>query len=428
MTIRLRLAIALALMGSNGAFAITDEEGTSGIQFNLANPGARSLSMGGAFVALADDATAAYANPAGLTQLSRREFSVEGRHYRYSTPHLSDAHGDFMADYQLEHGTAESSTSGVSFLSAVFPFESATLALYRHEQMDFNTRFDFFTDDSNVARPFSSRIRLSDVSYGASVGFALGERLRLGAGIAWHEFEIDSATTRDWGRTDPGLISRQTQKGKDHGIGYTLGLRYLLSDQLALGAVYRRSPRLSYKVTSSSNWGGEGQPVLEEQVIDVSKRSDFDIPDVLGVGLSYRVNEALTLNLDVNRVLYSQLTRNLSSAFLPDGVDPSLFGDDLSRMKLRDGTEVRFGGEYVFFNLPVPVSLRAGVWRDPQHTISYRDDGSRAANAMIFSAKTGNQIHYTFGMGLAFEQFSIDFGADLSKYYDTFSLAAVARF
>lgn len=427
MTIRLRLAIALALMSSNAAFALTDEEGTSGIQFNLANPGARSLSMGGAFVALADDATAAYANPAGLTQLSRREFSVEGRHYRYSTPHLSGAHGDFRADYQLEHGTAESSTSGVSFLSAVFPFEYATVALYRHEQMDFNTRFDFFTE-SNVARPFSSRIDLSDVSYGASVGFAIGERLRLGAGIAWHEFELDSATIRDFGQTVPGLTTRQTQKGKDHGIGYTLGLRYLLSDQLALGAVYRRSPRLRYKVTNSDNWDVAGQFVLEEQVVRMRKKSDFDIPDVLGVGLSYRVNEALTLNLDVNRVLYSQLTRNLSSAFLPEDVDQSSFGDDFSRMKLRDGTEIRFGGEYVFFNLPVPVSLRAGVWQDPQHTIHYRDDGSRGPSVMIFSSKTGNQIHYTFGMGVAFEQFSIDFGADFSKYYDTFSLAAVARF
>lgn len=422
MTIRLRLAIALALMSSNGAFALTDEEGTSGIQFNLANPGARSLSMGGAFVALADDATAAYANPAGLTQLSRREFSVEGRHYRYSTPHLSGAHGDYREDYQLEHGTAESSTSGVSFLSAVFPFEFATVALYRHEQMDFNTRFNFFTDDSNVARPFSSRIKLSDVSYGASVGFALGERLRLGAGIAWHEFEIDSVTVRDFGQTVAGAASRQTQQGKDHGIGYTLGLRYLLSDQLAFGAVYRRSPRLRYDVTSSDNFEDFG-----EQVVWLRKRSDFDIPDVLGVGLSYRVNEAFTLNLDVNRVMYSQLTRNLSSAFLPDGVDQSTEGD-LSRMELRDGTEIRFGGEYVFFNLPVPVSLRAGVWRDPQHTIHFRDDGSREPNVMIFSSRTGDQTHYTFGMGLAFEQFSVDFGADLSKYYDTFSLAAVARF
>lgn len=47
--------------------------------FSLANPGARSLGLGGAFTALADDATAALANPAGLDQLAEPEVSVEGR-------------------------------------------------------------------------------------------------------------------------------------------------------------------------------------------------------------------------------------------------------------------------------------------------------------------------------------------------------------
>ena len=36
------------------------------LEFNFSNPGARSLAMGGAFVGRADDASAAYANPAGL--------------------------------------------------------------------------------------------------------------------------------------------------------------------------------------------------------------------------------------------------------------------------------------------------------------------------------------------------------------------------
>ena len=44
-------------------------------QVSFSNPGARSLGFGGAFVALDDDATAAFANPAGLVQLSRPEVS-----------------------------------------------------------------------------------------------------------------------------------------------------------------------------------------------------------------------------------------------------------------------------------------------------------------------------------------------------------------
>src|SRR6201982_695864 len=59
----------------------TDIESLSGLQFNFGNPGARSLGMGGAFIGLADDASAAEANPAGLTILRKKEFSVEARNY-----------------------------------------------------------------------------------------------------------------------------------------------------------------------------------------------------------------------------------------------------------------------------------------------------------------------------------------------------------
>ena len=53
--------IALPLAAQN-----TDIESLSGLQFNFGNPGARSLGMGGAFLGLADDASAAEAK---VTQL-----------------------------------------------------------------------------------------------------------------------------------------------------------------------------------------------------------------------------------------------------------------------------------------------------------------------------------------------------------------------
>src|SRR5947199_8320409 len=69
-------AFSLQLAAQN-----TDIESLSGLQFNFGNPGARSLGMGGAFIGLADDASAAEANPAGLTILRKPEFSIEARNY-----------------------------------------------------------------------------------------------------------------------------------------------------------------------------------------------------------------------------------------------------------------------------------------------------------------------------------------------------------
>ncbi len=77
--------LALLAVMTLAAFPVlaqnTDIESLSGLQFNFGNPGARSLAMGGAFLGLADDASAAEANPAGLTILRKPEVSIEARNY-----------------------------------------------------------------------------------------------------------------------------------------------------------------------------------------------------------------------------------------------------------------------------------------------------------------------------------------------------------
>src|SRR6266849_5827150 len=71
------LAVALPGWTQN-----TDIDSLAGPQFNFGNPGARSLGMAGAFLGLADDASAAEANPAGLTILRKLEASIEARNYQ----------------------------------------------------------------------------------------------------------------------------------------------------------------------------------------------------------------------------------------------------------------------------------------------------------------------------------------------------------
>src|SRR5215213_399044 len=78
---RFLLLAALCAVAAPLAAQNTDIEALSGLQFNFGNPGARSLGMGGAFLGRADDASAAEANPAGLTILRKAEFSLEARNY-----------------------------------------------------------------------------------------------------------------------------------------------------------------------------------------------------------------------------------------------------------------------------------------------------------------------------------------------------------
>lgn len=52
------LAVLTLLFATVTSAQNTDIEALSGPQFNFGNPGARSLGMGGAFIGLADDASA----------------------------------------------------------------------------------------------------------------------------------------------------------------------------------------------------------------------------------------------------------------------------------------------------------------------------------------------------------------------------------
>src|SRR5215213_9842185 len=114
---------ALPLFAQN-----VDIEALSGLQFNFGNPGARSLGMGGAFLGLADDASAAEANPAGLTILRKPEVSIEARNYLEQQ--LFTTSGTFP-DVERTAFTHHSDRVGVTFASAVLPIRNKfTLGAY----------------------------------------------------------------------------------------------------------------------------------------------------------------------------------------------------------------------------------------------------------------------------------------------------------
>src|SRR4051794_21381313 len=138
----------LLILLAPAAWGQTNVEVNAGIQFNFSTPGARSLAMGSAFLGLADDATAAYANPAGLTTLTKPEVSFEGRRWGYSNVFTDrgrqsgDPTGNGVDTIAgLRNGESTNSVSGLSFLSVVYPWSRWRIALYRHELANFEAEF-----------------------------------------------------------------------------------------------------------------------------------------------------------------------------------------------------------------------------------------------------------------------------------------------
>ena len=125
----------VALLTADAA-AQTNERIYEDLDFRFVTPGARAVGMGKTFVGLADDATAAESNPAGMSNLLEQEFSVE------------------FIGTQIKHerfipgGTPPTETFGEyvttpSFLSYVLPLKRLTVSFYRHTVQDYRESFGF---------------------------------------------------------------------------------------------------------------------------------------------------------------------------------------------------------------------------------------------------------------------------------------------
>jgi long-subunit fatty acid transport protein len=427
----------------------------AGIQFNFSTPGARSLGLGGAFLGLADDATAAYTNPAGLTILTKPEISLEGRQWNYTHTFTSFGHGfgdptntgvDTVAG--LQDGTATNDTTGASFLSFVYPFQSWAIAVYRHELANFEANyttqgafFDAFDPDFgelDTFRYFPARIDmdLEIVNYGVSMAFRLGDKFTLGVGGSYYEFEMDAVTQRHafsgaepegpggfWGPPDiraDNVLNFQTQRGSDDNYGFNVGFLYRASDRFSFGGVYRQGPEFDLQARSVA-----GPQASEPGTIFRDRPATFNVPDVYGLGFAIRPSDAFTITFDWNHVQYSALTDGLVSLF-------SDFDEATARLTTDDGDEFRVGFEYVFINMSNPIALRFGGWHDPAHKVYFSGEPDDSALQRTYAGlfREGDDVfHYSVGLGFIFgESFQLDAAADFADTIDTYSLSAVVRF
>lgn len=434
-----RAIAAALLLASGSAAAITNDENNSTLPFSFSNPGARSLGMGGAFLGAADDATAAYTNPAGLTRIGlEQQVSLELRRTGYDTPYPTG--GTFGVNPfnvgGVRYDDASNDVDEVSFLAWVLPRDNWALALYRHQFLNYENAyrtgeiaFPSPQFQNTFIRGYRAASDLEIVNYGASFAYNLSDSLSFGLGLSYYDFEIDTLTERfDIGSTT-SVANRQTQLGEDSDIGYTVGLLYRGSDRFSIGMSYRSAPKFEYR--AQSVFFGQATPITTGNFV-----TDFEAPDMWGVGFSWRATDRLTLNLDVNRINYSNLSEGLDDAFFSGEFaelsDPLL----LAQVRAESVFEPHLGGEYVFDQMRFPLSLRAGLWYEELHKLEFVGNPDSAnfpdrvgayAEGVLFSAGD-DELHASVGFGLAFPRFQLDFAYDAADSRDTLSLSGVMRF
>ena len=427
--------------------AQSNDEIQTATQFNFLAPGARSLGLGGAFVGLADDATAAYANPAGLTQLVASEVSVEGRSWSYTSLFVERGHAfappsglgiDVVEG--LHEGAMGDEALGLSFLSYAHVGERWAFAVYRHELARFlasQLSEGIFLDTGSFrTSPLRSRLELDVVGFGVAGAWKLSGRLSVGLGMAFYDLELASRTERfaverptgdpaldvrpgfRYGPTDFGpdnVLHIQAEQGEDADVAVHTGLLWRPNRRWSLGAVYRRGPEFDFSGTFVNGPASDEPGQVDASV---GGQGTFHVPDVWSLGAAFRASDAMLLTLDWKHVDYSDVNDDLLNMIRVGRSDPENYVVD-------SGGELHLGFEYVALRPRYPVALRLGAWHDPDHKIRYV--GERPIARARFRPGA-DDIHLAAGIGLVLGRFQIDLAGDVSDRVDTLSLSTVVEF
>jgi long-subunit fatty acid transport protein len=410
------------------------------LQFDFLNPGARSLGLGSAFVAVADDATSAFTNPAGLTQIVRMEAYAELRYRRLETRYLTGGRLSGRVTHEgvdtvvgPRYGISDDSAWRPYFLSFVYPRGRWSLAGYRHELVlqsnpflsDGPFRQVIFNDtvvvnNSRQLGLIGSR-RISIDNYGVAAGYRFSERVSVGVGVSVYRFTVASdfaslgfADTFD--PADPstkGLNSTTIQRGDDTQAAINAGFLIAVNRKIRVGAVYRQGADFDFQHVSSVS-GAETTSLIGQ----------FRTPAVAGIGIRLLPSIDWMFAFDFVRVQYSRLRDD----YIAFQVSPT----DLPTIGIPDGNELHFAAEYTFTALPRQPSLRLGAWYDPSHSVHYASNFSNSDDDIrlraIFPANE-SLWHFSIGAGVPLsDDYEFNAGADFTKGRRYVSTSIIARF
>jgi long-chain fatty acid transport protein len=399
---------------SNLCFAQPLERVEIPSSMNPVGSGARALGMGGAFIAVADDATAASWNPGGLVQLERPEVSVVGAYF-------------FRAE-DIGFGTNPEASGGedvsagrINYLSASYPFtvfnRNMVVSANYQNLYDFTRDWRFplrqsvdnLSVDQTVDYDQNGSLSAIGMAYAVQISprFSFGLTLNFWEdGIYQNEWK---QTTRQQGSgTYVGFPFTFEAKSRDKynfsGFNVNLGMLWQVTGKLTLGAVFKSPFTASLKHTSSfessivfpdfPTAGSTSEESSEEH-------EDLDMPMSCGLGVAYRFSDKLTVSADIYRTEWQDFVLEDS-----DGNDISpISGLPEDESDIDPTHQVRTGAEYLFIRENYVIPIRGGVFYDPAPAEGSPD----------------NYFGFSLGSGVAYKRFVFDiayqyrFGNDVGE-------------
>jgi long-subunit fatty acid transport protein len=360
--------------------------------------------MGGAFLARADDATAASWNPAGLSYLRLPELTLVGVHNSFDTQRPNSADLSVQENDSFVGGAID--FAAFTWPVAIGEVSGAVQVSYQRAiSFDGRRRIDLYgpkkvgeTEDGEaVYDPSQTELRQhtdgsSDggfdvVAFGT--GLRLSRRVRVGVTVNRWMNGYDQSLTRNL-LAEPGRrpVREFDLDFRPRAWSFNFGVMVSPVEQLSLAAVYKTAPGADVRLDKArrDTWGDPGS--VEEVTANDYSNPDarLDLPSSYGFGLSWRPRDTLTLSADFTRARWSDAiidgyfdlpatgrddedgnpSPKPAPTIRPALLYPTLRDPTANLRQQTDSQQVRVGVEYVFLTSHLKVPLRLGYFSDRQ--------------------------------------------------------------
>jgi long-chain fatty acid transport protein len=315
---------------------------------NLNGVGSKAIAMGGAFIGQADDYSAVFWNPAGLTQMKNSGLSffvtdlIPSGTYAFSLYGIDAKTKSTMYPSGAFSYIKPINENLVVGIAAYVP--SGTGANWDGEDLKLLTKGAVYEWKS-----FMGVITVSPVvAYKISDKFSLGATLNLDYGM----MKIKR----------PGL-GQYSEDLDGFAFGATIGALFKPSDKLGIGLTFRTPTKV--KFSGEAEMAGAGA-IKQATKSDAEREATW--PMWLGLGLSLKATDKLTLNADAQYTNWKKIdTIDITyddavwQAFKKHAQLGAAFNNDFE-LNWKDAIQWRFGLEYA---ISEKLAMRAGYYYDP---------------------------------------------------------------
>ncbi len=333
------LGLGIALLGATGS--------AQAAGFKVNEQGAKAMAMANAFTAQADDPSALYYNPAGITQLSGTQVSL-------GSLIINVPQTEFVGSTPVSN----SSSSVVEKAKRDIFIVPTMYLTHRIEGTPFALGFGVNSiyplaktwDDASALRRSIQDIAIKPINFQPTIAYKVNDQLSVAAGFDITYAQVSLKKMIGLVATDYGPLSVD---GTATDLGYNFGLLWKPCTNIKVGANYRSNVKLHLE--GNGNWitpAGSSTVSLYSPV-----STTIELPDSIAFGVSWQATQKLNIEFDAERTGWSSYDK-LQLTF----TNPAFANFNVAAPKnWKDVWAYKVGGQYA---LTPNLDLRAGYAYD----------------------------------------------------------------